>query len=384
MRKLSISLLTSIILVGSTLPYHVSANSNVTEDTYQNNSKLQDNSKIKASKELLKKFAKTINYDTALNRDGLNKKQLINQFLSYGDTQEKAEYYARLDILVAEVERSNIEIDYTGAKLLDDEYVRTHPDDIEKGIFELNPDVWLTQLESNTKTRLDSDNDLKTVQRENADFFLLNKDQPNAVVKIKYPDGSVFTSSSEITNFVPDEDGITADPKSRVNNTQGITTQATISPSINGPWVHVSNFEQSKLFNSGVGSNKYISEWSQTISRSTVINVLKFQVKNNGSSNGQNWTTSILSVEGDATGGGVIAPNGGHTTARSSSTTGNYATGGSQYVMGYTKGSFLTSGNFSAGIQGFGLSFTANQIFSQYSIQQLTGSAILTTFNGAS
>lgn len=384
MKKLSISLLTSIILVGSTLPYHVFANSNVTQDTYQDSIKIQNNGKIKTSKEALKKFAKTINYNTALNRDGLNKMQLINQFLSYGDTQEKAEYYAKLDILVAEVERSNIEIDYTGAKLLDDEYVRTHPEDIEKGIFELNPDVWLTQLESNTKTRLDSSNDLKTVQRENAEFFLLNKDQPNAVVKIKYPDGSVFTSSSEITNFVPDEDGITADPKSRVNNTQGITTQATISPSINGPWVHVSNFEQSKLFNSGVGSNKYISEWSQTISRSTVINVLKFQVKNNGSSNGQNWTTSILSVEGDATGGGVIAPNGGHTTARSSSTTGNYATGGSQYVMGYTKGSFLTSGNFSAGIQGFGLSFTASQIFSQYSIQQLTGSAILTTFNGAS
>lgn len=377
MKKLGNALLVGTMFMGLMSSPVAFANDTVTENVYETRNEAKDSP--------IKKFIEELDYNKGLNRDGENKQQLIERFLAYGDTLEKAEYYAKLDILVGELERAKLEVDYTGAKLLDEEYTRTHPDEMKERLLQLDPDAWLTMLESNAKARQESLKDFEEIKSQNQSFFSMSVNEPQSIVKIKYPDGSVLTSSSKTTSSVESKDGIKENVNSRfANSSPSISTSGIVmNPHVAGPWRNVGSFEASKLYTSGVHSNQYIASWEQSSGRTNVFNVVKFQVKNNGSANAQKWTTILTDVDFDATGTGVLERQS-KSRKLTSSTTSNAAVGGNQYVMGYTQGTFKTTASFSAGVSGFGLSFEAGQVFSQYAIQEISGSAILTPFIGAS
>ncbi|MCQ4088223.1 hypothetical protein [Saccharibacillus sp. JS10] len=338
-----------------------------------------------ATEQQLKLFSQSIDYKNAVRADGLNKEQIVKQNLEDGMNPQDAEYYAKLDILVNQFEASDLTFDYAKAKILSEEYVRSHPEEMKKGIFELNPDVWKTTLVYDYKARAQGEQDTIRIQNQNKEFLAKSSIAgEGSTITIKYPNGSRLTTTEKLEREAP------IDPAELESNdslsTQSITASSTgysMTPRIAGPWSDASSYNLIEMLYSGIQSKSYESRWSQGSSNSTVINVLKFQIKNNGYATArQHWSTTFMSSTGDAGGNGIIAETRAPVSTYSTNTSGKVVFGPNQVLQGYTQARFESKAKFKADAQALGTEFAAGQLFSQYAIQEVDGTGFIANFVG--
>lgn len=124
-----------------------------------------------------------INYTTMLGHEGRSYDELVQEMLKDGLTQDDADYYSKVDILVNQIELQNIDIDtcLKNEQKFSDDYVRLNPDKLKDGVLKLD-------------TRA-----LKTVLSQNDALFQGSNDTKDAAqtlsnngynVTIEYADGS--------------------------------------------------------------------------------------------------------------------------------------------------------------------------------------------------
>ncbi|OWA34448.1 hypothetical protein B9G55_19330 [Saccharibacillus sp. O16] len=151
--------------------------------------------------------------------------------------------------MVDRFEESSLTFDYAKAKVLSEEYVQGHPEEIEKGIFELNPDIWKTTLIYDYKARTQGEKDMAQIQKQNKEFLEKNANsEQGSTVTIKYPNGSKLTTTEKL-----EREGPINPAELQVDNSflvQDVVPSAfgyEVNPKIAGPWSMAASYNQTKM-----------------------------------------------------------------------------------------------------------------------------------------
>lgn len=136
-----------------------------------------------------------INLDTY--DESLLNKLLEDPSLSYDD----AVYYAKLDKIVKEMEKHNIEYSLDNEQIttsINDDYIRLNTDEFRERVLSLEEEAIKSALLSDIKLRSEGITDLRNLSKN----YLSANQFSQQTFKVEYPDGS---SVNFITNTIEDD-----------------------------------------------------------------------------------------------------------------------------------------------------------------------------------
>ena len=293
----------------------------------------------------------TINFETGKGHKGLSKDEMVKEFEADGMSKADSKYYAELDILIAELERKEINIDLTDESIgtLSNDYIRSNPDEFRQRILSLDK-VALKTAFANNEGWSNGSKDLEKAFK-NKDFTEIteNGKPVGKKVKIKYPDGSVVEGSL----------------KTEFNSNEKLAPNTYLA---NYKW------DQSSLFgsntNTGEGSHGMITTWQYTsgTNYARVRDIYNYTLNKHNSINSDFWTVHFVSDDGVAASAGAV-------TADSEINSNNLKTSADRYsyMHGYTDVKFRATGSFSASYAGLSIGASVGATWHQFAVSEVTG-----------
>lgn len=132
-----------------------------------------------------------MDYNTMLGHEGRSYETLVKGMLDDGLTQEEADYYAKMDILVNQIELANINGDdiLKDVQVYTDDYARINPDVVKNNALNLEPRALKTVLSQNKAVLLGNNDAQETIKALEGNEY---------TISVRYSDGSkaMFNSST--------------------------------------------------------------------------------------------------------------------------------------------------------------------------------------------
>ncbi|KGR83518.1 hypothetical protein CD30_19410 [Ureibacillus massiliensis 4400831 = CIP 108448 = CCUG 49529] len=309
-----------------------------------------------SAKEVVKKPFESlkVNYEKDLGHEGRTKDEIINELLNDGLSYEDAEYYAKMDILVHQIEEQNIDISINESDKLSNAYIKSNGKNLRNQALNLDKRAFVAMVEQNDAF-LKGHKDVQKVKKFNEEHSI-SLNSPVQVIEINYPDGSkVVMEGSTVEEQVTDK----------------VETQTWLT----GPWTAETRINDgSDGFNDDDGGTYTTRTTWRFVAGSyaSVQDVLRW--KFGGKSD---LTIDYISDEGSASYAGVV-------TIRNIDKE-NYKTGYSSerehILQGYTDAEFAVSGAFSATFGVLSVDVEAGAGWSQFAISEIV--RFNTTNNGS-
>lgn len=283
-----------------------------------------------------------VNYDTALGHGDRTKDEIFEELRSNSLSEEDAEFYAKLDILVAELERKGIEVEPPNdISEYSDEYYKANKKEIRENALKLDRKALKTLFAKN-KAIGDGEKDIKKTLR-----VLKNKLKPGKEFKftVEYPDGSSATYSGITTKVSEDT------PEVSTNTTH-----------LGGPW----NREGDSFYSENretFGTFTTKTDWSfkSGVGFAKVGDTLKWGITKGSKS------LTYYSDTGASSYSGVVLVDKEYLSNKDT----GYTDGGDYVLQGYTDVVFKVSASFSASKWGLGISVSAGGAWHQYCITEV-------------
>ncbi|SFA51262.1 hypothetical protein SAMN05192569_102932 [Parageobacillus thermantarcticus] len=285
-----------------------------------------------------------INYEKDLGHENRTKDEIVRDLVNDGLSFEDAEYYAKLDILVNQLEKRNIEVNFDNTPDYSDQYVKAHKKELRDQALNLDKKALKAVLSKN-KAMNQGVKDLNNVLDLMQEKYKDNKEMENRVIEIKYADGSSLIFN---TGIVKEQE-----------KTKEVKPQSTL---LGGPWNKTADIDSVNATDNDGGTYRSTTSWSYVsgASYAKVTDVLRWSF--NGKSD---LTLSYLSDEGASSYAGVVTVDKEYRS--------NHKTGYNDdwhVVQGYTDVQFKVSGSFSASFKVLGISVNAGAGWHQYAITE--------------
>ncbi|MGG4394990.1 hypothetical protein ABEX25_11895 [Paenibacillus thiaminolyticus] len=279
-----------------------------------------------------------INYETDLGHENRTKDEIIQELMGEGYSLDDSNFYAKMDILAAQLENNGIVLEDT-ANEYSDLYIKANKEEIRKKALELDPSAIKALFKSSQSMSLGNE-DIEKAQQ------LIKPFNDEMKYNIKYPDGSsatfyIKTSSNEYQQ-------------------EGIKTNTNLS----GPWNQSEGFT-GENFEANPSSEYTTTTWwsyNAGISTAKVEDVLKWGHRDKSS------VIDFVSDTGSSFYAGVVKID---TEYLSNSQTG-YNSEREYVLQGYTDVVFTVSASFSASFGKYlGISVDAGAGWHQYCIAEI-------------
>lgn len=287
-----------------------------------------------------------VNYESGLGHTGKTKDEMIGQFVKEGMSYDDAEYYAKLDILVATLENQGIKVNFDGIEDYSDEYVKANKKELrKKALDNLDKKALKAIISRNDATKRGND-DIQNIINFKRKIKVNQQDTFDQTIEVKYPDGSSVVFSS---------------------NTYGENEYEEVKPQtyLSGPW----------------GSNEaYIdTNWIDDIDGGNFVSTTDWRFYSSGHyarvndtsrwsySGKSDLTLSWLSNEGSSSSAGIVLVDREYLSNKKS----GYESSGAHVLQGYTDIIFKTTGSFSATYLGLGLTVNGGATWHQYAITEI-------------
>jgi hypothetical protein len=294
-----------------------------------------------------------INYDLDKGHDNKSKDEIIEELVNLGVSMNDAEYYAKLDILAASLENNGIKIDFDEVESYPTEYATFNMLDIREKALELDKRAIKTLFEQSTILARNNEE-----LQSNLDIQSLSSDNK---ATIRYPDGSSITRISEVTKIKDDD---------------SYTTDTNYPGPWDSPYGGKDMYEQRNVYESGSFYQTNDVTFSGGAYWATINNTFSYQIRNNGSTNVENWTAHYNNSQSASSSSGFVS-----VTSDKAYHQGETAKGSYQFIQAYTEGRFVISGSVGGSISFAGtalnVSIQAGDSWRQYAITEVTGSHIL-------
>jgi hypothetical protein len=295
----------------------------------------------------------SIDYSKAKGHKGKSKNQLVTELENEGLSKKDADYYAKLDILIAELERQDIHIDLMDESInkLSNDYVRTNPDEYRKKILSLDKSALKTAFANNEGWVKGAEDLEKAFKNKEYQEILENGKPIGKLVTVKYPDGSTVTGSLTVKEANKDEKIV--EPNTYVSNTK---------------------WDESKLFSSashtGEGQWTATTTWQYTSGSNyaKVRDIFTYNRNKHNSSSPDFWTISYVADDGTAASAGVALAESEIPSNHKNTSADRYS-----YLQGYTDVKFKVTGSFSASFSGLGISVTNGATWHQFAVTEVNG-----------
>lgn len=286
-----------------------------------------------------------MDYTTMLGHEGRSYEMLVKGMLNDGLTMEEADYYAKMDIIVNQIEIANINGDdilenvqaYTG------DYARINPDVVKNNALNLDPRALKTVL---------SQNDAVLLGNNDAQASIKTLGNKGYNITVRYPDGSkaMYKSSTVI------DETESSDIKTNTN--------------VVGPWSKSYMFDYDltdKTYNTNYVST---STWSFTSggSYTKVSDVFRWTLGPDSHMGTSYSTVYYRDDTGSTSYAGVCSIDLEYLSNHineSASSTGNY-------IVGYTDARFTVSGSFTSTFGTLGISGNVGMGWHQYCITEVS------------
>ncbi|MEA3318416.1 MAG: hypothetical protein U9Q88_00210 [Bacillota bacterium] len=295
---------------------------------------------------------KGIDYEKVQNKKGQTKKELVKQFMEDGLSQKDAQYYAKLDLMVSELEKAGVVIDLDDESIpdIDNAYVRKSPEEFKEKVLNLDLPA-LKKAFGNNEGWLKGNDDLnKAFKNEQYTDIVENGEIVGQKIEIKYPDGSSVKTT--ITGSVEDA------------NIENIVEPNTY---VHGPWNAEYRFGSS--FNGKATNHIRSAEWEYKSSSNfaKINDLFKYKITHL-TPDYTGWVADVTSDDGAVSSGGIVTAD----TEWLSNTQGSRAYYNT-YIQGYTRVKFKASKSFSASYGPLSLSVSGGNTWHQFVIIETNG-----------
>ncbi|PKQ88723.1 hypothetical protein CXK86_23735 [Paenibacillus sp. BGI2013] len=344
-----------------------------------------------------------INLDTY--DESLLNKLLEDPSLSYDD----AVYYAKLDKIVKEMEKHNIEYSLDNEQIttsINDDYIRLNTDDFRERVLSLEEEAVKSALLSDIKLRSEGITDLRNLSKN----YLSANQFSQQTFKVEYPDGS---SVNFITNTIEDDpEKVTSvfSPEEKIEIENGYYNESNGSinlasspfdgctptgatPNIVGPWNKTSCIDRefNKIYYDYGGlwpSGKTLqytsrTEWSFSSpgSHSKIQDLFTWQwygvVKNPNTSPEYNFSVAPVKDTGSSSSAGAV-----QVQSESMNNTSKKGSGTNGKIQGYADAIFKVTKSFSATWGVLSVNVDTGQQWHQYAITEVDGWSEVMKFAG--
>ncbi|WBL15111.1 hypothetical protein [Sutcliffiella sp. NC1] len=304
---------------------------------------------------------KGIDYEKAKNNKGQTKKQLVEKFIGEGLSQKDAQYYAKLELMVSEIEKAGILIDLDDENIpeVSNDFVRSSPNEFRERILGLDLAA-LKKAYGDNMGWLEGNDDLnQAFNNEQYIDVIENGEVVGQKVEIKYPDGS--TVKATLTGSVEnDEDN--------ENNVEPNTYHT-------GPWGS-SYYRFGGSTNSTATSHGRTAQWEYKSSThfAKINDVFKYRIRHL-SPDYTGWVADVISDDGASSSGGLITVD----DEWLSNTQGSRAYYNT-YIQGYTRVRFKTSTSFTATYGPLSISASPGNTWHQFVIIEANGQGAVNAY----
>lgn len=271
--------------------------------------------------------------------------QMYQEFLEEGLSQEDSEYYAKLDILVNQVEEQkiNVEKDLKKVEKIDTKYARLHPDEVRNLALEKDPKALKTILSQNQSISLGFD-ESKEISRT------LDKQGNGFKVVIEYEDGSKFIQSSFTSKCEEQPESSTVVPNT--------------STMVPGPWDSCTMFASNyNISSSGTYATNSTWQYLNASGFAKVKDLFTWDL------DFPNMKATYRSDSGASSYSGIVSIDKEYLSNHQNTT----AYGAAGYIQGYTDTVFKVSSSFAASIPGLSISVSSGAAWHEYSITEING-----------
>jgi hypothetical protein len=283
-----------------------------------------------------------INYETDLGHDNRTKSAIIEELTGNGLSVEDASFYAKMDILTAQMEKRGIVFEGDNVTEYDELYVKANKEKVRKEALDQDLKAIKSLLKIN-QAAFAGAKDIERAQKTNKGF----KQEMN--YEIKYPDGSSVSFYSKDAPSQPADDTV----KTNVNDTELL-----------GPWDESSVWYGSNFTADPAMNYTSTREWSYNygVSYAKIKDILGWHHANGST------VIQYISDTGATSYAGVVSID---LEYLSNHQSGNNGVG--QYVLqGYTDARFKVSGSFTASFgQYLSISVDAGAGWHQYCIAEI-------------
>ena len=306
-----------------------------------------------------------------------------------GLSSEDADYYARLDSMVKQMEKEKIEVDVADAPDLPKNFTITNENQLRKKILNKDKSALKEALRSEINLRATGPADLEKQLKED-----IKNNISRESYTITYPDGSTISFSSgikkigELTNIV---DTTKKQTKVHSNSIQNINASNDNTPNISGPWNEVTRMGFTANYaknGAGIYTSTVTWTYSSPAGYSKVSDNFTWKFKPDKrwecdkETSTCNWayynTVERISDTGSSSGlGVVIVDNENLSNMGWRTTAGLY-----ESIQGYTDVRFKVSGSFSASFLKLSIGVNAGNSWHQYAIQEVDGFSHITSYAG--
>lgn len=284
-----------------------------------------------------------VNFETAKSHKGKSQGQLVAELRSYGLSKDDAEFYAKIDILAAELERIGrvIEPQNKSIQKYNSTYYKAHKKEIREQALNLDEAALKTIFSSSSSLSHGSNDVQKSIKN------IQHKLEPGKPFQytMSYPDGSsvIFTS-------------ISTPEKKRISEVETNATQ------LGGPWSKEGDtFSAVNNNQLGTWTTEATWEFKTGVSYSSVKDLLKWSIAENTN------TIKFISDTGASSSGGLVQVDHENLSNHAS----GYTSYGEYVLQGYTDVRFKTTGSFSAGKWGLEISVDGGAYWHQYCINEI-------------
>jgi hypothetical protein len=234
-----------------------------------------------------------INYSADKGHNGKSYKQLVSDLENEGFSTKDADYYAKVDVLIADLERQGIKINLNevSIKTYTNDEVKANPDEFRQKVLSLDKAALKTALSNHIEGLANGPKDLEKAFNSNEFQDALENGKPiGKKVTIKNPDGSTFTGSLIVKE--DNKNVKTVEPNTYVQN---------------GLWNQSQGF--TNYSTPGEGNWQAVNNWTYSGSLGTVNtrDILYYSFSKHGNpTQSQFWTTSYNSDDGVASSTGSV------------------------------------------------------------------------------
>lgn len=288
-----------------------------------------------------------VDYTSMLGHEGRGYEELVSELINDGLTQDDADYYAKMDILVNQIELHNIDVEscLKDEKKLPDDYIRLNPDDVRSRALNLEPSALKTVLSQNDaldEGKKVAQNAMNAMEQESNQCFDITVD---------FGDGSKIIATSDTV-------------KDKAEDTELVTN--TDDTHVKGPW-NSSHFYDYDLTYKTNGNYTTKSSWKYISGNSIakVEDVYKWSYK--VAKDGKKSATYI-SDSGASSYAGVVTVD----SENISNHQNKLADEDGEYIQGYTDVVFSVSGSFAGTFEGvLSISVNAGAGWHEYCITEV-------------
>ncbi|AIQ10801.1 hypothetical protein [Paenibacillus durus] len=295
-----------------------------------------------------------INYNLDKGHNNKSKQELIDGMVNEGVNSEDADYYAKLDILAAKLEKESKKINFDEISSYSDEDTNFNMFEIRSKALNLDERAIKTIFEHSSVIARGT-KDMQELQKSNKSITSLN----NAT--IKYPDGSSVTRTGEVVKIKPETD-------------ESYTTDTWYPGPWSGAFGEDDMYQEVNLTSSGYYYDTNDIKFESSSYWAKVNNTFTYQIKNNGYTDHQKWSVHYINSQGASSSSGFI------TVTDSATHQGESATG-DDYIQGYTAAKFTISSSVGGeiGFYGIALNFSVSggDSWNEYAIVEVCGAAVV-------